>query len=71
MYVLVVCLLNIEINKFIVPYPPLQVQVWEPLGFSKPMTRSHETCTRERGYGFPRVRVRVALENPRVACDIP
>jgi len=36
-----------------------------PLGYPR------ETRTRVHGYGFRRVRVRVPLENPRVACDTP
>jgi len=33
-------------------------------GLSKPVTPTHETCTRVHGYGFSRVRVRVQLEIP-------
>ena len=36
------------------------------MGFIKPMTHTSEHRCR-----FPRVQVRVALENPRVARDIP
>ena len=53
-----------------------------PTGFDKPIARTRQnpypskpvpvkTRTRGGGYGFRRVRVQVALENPRVARDIP
>ena len=41
------------------------------MGSPKPMTRTRQNPHPSRRYGFPRVRVRVALENPRVARDNP
>ena len=43
----------------------------DPWGFAKPMGNPRETRTPERGCGFPRVGVRVAPKNPRVARRIP
>ena len=40
-------------------------------GFAKPMGNPRETRTPEQGCGFPRVGVRVAPKNPRVARRIP
>ena len=37
----------------------------------KPVTRTAKTHTRERGWGFPRVRVQVGLGYPRVTHAIP
>ena len=42
-----------------------------PRVFVNPLPVPTKTCARGRGCGFWRVRVRVTLENPRVACDIP
>jgi hypothetical protein len=42
-----------------------------PVGFAKPAPVPVKTRTRGGGCGFVRVRVRAALENPRVARDIP
>ena len=41
------------------------------MGFTKPAPVPGKTCAHGCGYGFPWVRVRIALENPRVAHDIP
>ena len=43
----------------------------DPWGFAKPMGNPRETRTPEQGCGFPRVGVRVAPKNPRVARCIP
>ena len=44
-------------------------RVYVPVGFIKPLPGPAETPTLGSGYGFARVRVRVALENPRVTRD--
>jgi hypothetical protein len=41
------------------------------VGFIKPVTRNFENPYPYCGYGFSRVRARVALGNPRVARDNP
>ena len=41
------------------------------MGLKKPAPIPAKTPTLSCGWGFPRVQVRVALENPRVACDNP
>ena len=65
---------SFDIHNAIARFPgrfecPTHARVCIPLGFVKPLPWPAETPTLGSGYGFARVRVWVALENPRVTCD--
>ena len=48
----------------------MMLNMW-PMGLKKPAPIPTRTPTLGCEWGFPWVRVQVALENPRVACDNP